>query len=45
MFKDKDGDKDKNKNDKLMFLLIDDDMLLENIKPFELRLNTSKIFN
>ena len=36
-------DRDKYKNNKLMSFYIDDDKLLENIKPFRLRLKTSKI--
>ena len=38
-FKVKDGDNDK--NDKLMSFRRDDEKLLENIKPFGLRLRTS----
>ena len=37
-FKDKDGDN--KSNNKLMTLCTDDDKLLENIKPFGLRLKT-----
>ena len=42
-FKVKDGDKVK--NNKLMSFSIDDDKLLENIKPFGLRLKACKILN
>ena len=42
-FKDKVGDK--NKNVKLIFLRIDDDKLLENIKTFGIRLKILKILN
>ena len=35
----------KYKNFKLIFLRIDDDELLKNVKPFGLRLKTCKILN
>ena len=38
-------DKVKNRNNKLMSLCINNEKLLKNIKPFGLRLKTSKILN
>ena len=43
--KGKDGDKHKNKNNKLMPFHIDDDKLLECIKPIGMRLKICKILN
>ena len=44
-FVDKEGHADQNKNNKLILFQIDDDKLLENLKPFGLRLKTCKILN
>ena len=44
-FIDKDGNKGKTKNNKLMYFCINNNKLLKNITPFELRLKTCKVLN